>query len=71
MVSPDLQTFLVSFSSISDGRYNQYRRGQHFAVDSISPICIVLHLKLISTVMLKELYTIENCATCLYTFLRF
>ena len=45
--------------------------GQHFTVDSVSPISIVLHLKLTSTMMLKELYSIEKCAICLDTFLRF
>ena len=48
-----------------------YRRGQHFAVDSILPIPIVLHLKLTSAMILKELYSIEKCAVCLDTFLRF
>ena len=42
-----------------------YRRGDHFAVDSVSPISIVLHLKLTSTVTLQELYSIEKCSICL------
>ena len=48
-----------------------YRRGQHFTVDSVSPISFVLHLKLPSTVILKELYSIGKCVICLDTFLRF
>ena len=48
-----------------------YRRGQHFAVDSVSSISNVLYLKLISTVILKELNRIEKYAICLDTFLRF
>ena len=40
-------------------------------MDSVSPISIVLHLKLTPTVILKDPYTIEKCATCLDTFLRF
>ena len=47
-----------------------YRRGQHFAVDCILPISFVLHLKLTSTVILKELFGIEKCAICRDTFLR-
>ena len=45
-----------------------HRRGCHFAVDSISPIFVVLHLKLASTMILKKLYSIEKCAMCLDTF---
>ena len=45
--------------------------GQQFTGDSNSPISIVLHLKLTSTMILKELYSIEKCAICLDTFLRF
>ena len=48
-----------------------YRRRQHFKVDSVLPISIVLHLKLTPTMILKELYSIEKCAICLDTFLRF
>ena len=39
--------------------------------DSDSPVSIVFHLKLISVLLLKEPYSIEKCATCLDTFLRF
>ena len=39
--------------------------------DSDSPISIVPHLKLTSVLILKEPYSIEKCATCLDTFLRF
>ena len=45
--------------------------GQQFAGDSNSPISIVLHLKLTSTMILNELYSIEKCAICLDTILRF
>ena len=45
--------------------------GQRFVGDSDSPISIVPHLKLISILILKEPYSIEKCATCLDTFLRF
>ena len=48
-----------------------YRGGQRFAGDSDSPVSIVPHLKLTSVLMLKEPYSIEKCATCLDTFLRF
>ena len=48
-----------------------YRRGQDYAVDSISPISVVFHFKLKSTVILKELYSIEKCAICLDNILRF
>ena len=37
---------------------------------SNSPISIVLHLKLTSTMILKELYRIEKCAICLVTFFK-
>ena len=39
--------------------------------DSNSPISIVPHLKLTSVLILKEPYSIEKCAKCLDTFLRF
>ena len=39
-----------------------YKRGQYIAVDCNSPISIVLHLKLISTVILKKVYSIAKCA---------
>ena len=39
--------------------------------DSDSPISIVPLLKLTSVLILKEPYSIEKCATCLDTFLRF
>ena len=55
-----------SFSKIS-----LYRGGQRFAGDSDSPVSIVPHLKLIYVLILKEPYSIEKCATCLDTFLRF
>ena len=45
--------------------------GQQFAGDSDSPVSIVPHLKLIFVLILKEPYSIEKCATCLDTFLRF
>ena len=45
--------------------------GQGFAGDSNLPISVVLHLKLTSTMILKELYSIEKCAICLDTLLRF
>ena len=45
--------------------------GRRFAGDSNSPISTELHLKLTSTAILKELYSIEKCAICLDTFLRF
>ena len=45
--------------------------GQRFAGDSDSPISIVPHLKLTSVLILKGPYSIEKCATCLETFLRF
>ena len=56
---------LVQF--ISD----DYRGGQRFAGDSDSPISIVPHLKLTSVLILKGPYSIEKCATCLDTCLRF
>ena len=34
-------------------------------------VSIVSHVKLISVLILKEPYSIEKCATCLDTFLRF
>ena len=52
-------------------KMHTYRRVQHFAVGSVSLISIVLQLKLTSTVILKELYSIEKCAICLETFLKF
>ena len=45
--------------------------GQQFAGDSDSPISIVPHLKLTSVLILKVPYSVEKCATCLDTFLRF
>ena len=45
--------------------------GQQFAGDSNSPIFIVPQLKLTSVLILKVPYSIEKCATCLDTFLRF
>ena len=48
-----------------------YRGGQRFVGDSNSPISIVSHLKLTSVLILKEPYSIEKCATCLDTSLRF
>ena len=50
---------------------NLYRGGQQFTGDSDSPISIVPHLKLTSVLILKVPYSIEKCATCLDTFLRF
>ena len=41
------------------------------AGDSDSPISIVPHLKLTYMLILNEPYSIEKCATCLDTFLRF
>ena len=38
---------------------------------SDSPISIVPHLKLTSVLILKGPYSMEKCATCLDTFLRF
>ena len=49
----------------------QYRGGQRFAGDSDSPISIVPHLKLTYMLILNEPYSIEKCATCLDTFLKF
>ena len=48
-----------------------YTGWQRFAGDSSSSISIVLHLKLTSTMILKELYSKEKCAICLDIFLRF
>ena len=48
-----------------------YRGGQRFAGDSDSPISIVPHLKLTYMLILNEPYSIEKCATCLDTFLKF
>ena len=49
-----------------------YRGGQRFAGDSdFHQFLCVPHLKLISMLILKEPYSIEKCATCLDTFLRF
>ena len=44
------------------------RKTQEYRRDSISPISIVLYLKLTSTMIQKELYSIEKCAICLDTF---
>ena len=52
-------------------RFGLQGGGQRFAGDSDSPVSIVPHLKLISVLVLKEPYSIEKCATCLDTFLRF
>ena len=52
-------------------RICKYRGGQRLAGDSDSPVSIVPHLKLIYVLILKEPYSIEKCATCLDTFLRF
>ena len=49
----------------------EYRGEKRFAGDSDLPVSIVPHLKLISLLILKEPYSIEKCATCLDTFLRF
>ena len=55
----------------SDLCHEKLQGGQRFAGDSDSPISIVPHLKLTSVLILKEPYSIEKCATCLDTFLRF
>ena len=58
-------------SEVGGGRRECYRGGQRFAGDSDSPISIVPHLKLTSVLILKGPYSIEKCATCLDTCLRF
>ena len=45
--------------------------GQRFAGESNSPISIVPPLKLTSVLILKGPYSIEKCATCFDTCLRF
>ena len=51
--------------------HEDYSGGQQFAGDSDSPIFIVPQLKLTPVLILKVPYSIEKCATCLDTFLRF
>ena len=70
-ICTDITDKVQAFSSCFSPHVMMYRGGQRFAGDSDSPISFVPHLKLTSVLILKEPYSIEKCATCLDTFLRF